>query len=232
MRLLARTRLDESRHPIAAAYLRHRYAILFYSVLLTLVAGPLLLALGLGLTLLQVLFTANLLAAVVPSQRGLARRALTTAVVLAAGLRLLAAALDSSALEHVANGVAVLVALQTVAMALRYSFSGARVDREHVYAALGAFLLFGVFFGVLFASLQTIDPETFAVAGEPGTIMTIPTGIYFSFITLATVGYGDIVPKSDLARGLAVLETVAGQLYLAVLVARLVGLHAPRSRQP
>jgi voltage-gated potassium channel Kch len=49
--------------------------------------------------------------------------------------------------------------------------------------------------------------------------------LYFSFVTLATLGYGDIVPASDLTRRLAVVEAVIGQLYLAVLVARLVGLY-------
>jgi voltage-gated potassium channel Kch len=55
---------------------------------------------------------------------------------------------------------------------------------------------------------------------------------YFSFITLTTTGYGDIVPRSPLARTFAMLEAVMGQFYLAVLVARLVGLHivhAPRA---
>ena len=223
--------MDKQRHSIVAAYLRHRYAILFYSVLLTLVAGPLLLELGFGLGLMQFLFTANLLAAVAPHQRGWARRALVTAVVLAAGLRLLAAVIDSRAFAYAGDFLAVVVALQSVGLAMRYSLTSEQVDREHVYAALGAFLLFGVFFGVLFSTLQDFDPTTLAVGGAEGTIITVPTGIYFSFVTLATVGYGDIVPKSDLARGLAVLETVAGQLYLAVLVARLVGLHTPRSRR-
>jgi voltage-gated potassium channel Kch len=48
---------------------------------------------------------------------------------------------------------------------------------------------------------------------------------YFSFSTLTTVGYGDIVPRSNAARTLAELEAITGQIYLAVLVARLVGLH-------
>ena len=53
----------------------------------------------------------------------------------------------------------------------------------------------------------------------------LPAGIYFSFMTQTTVGYGDILPKSDLARGLSMVQAVAGQLYLAVMVARLVGLY-------
>jgi voltage-gated potassium channel Kch len=49
--------------------------------------------------------------------------------------------------------------------------------------------------------------------------------MYFSYTTLTTLGYGDIVPVSQIARTLATLEAITGQLYLAVLVARLVGLH-------
>jgi voltage-gated potassium channel Kch len=51
------------------------------------------------------------------------------------------------------------------------------------------------------------------------------SALYFSFVTLATLGYGDIVPRSDVARGLAILEGVGGQLFLAVMVARLVSLY-------
>ena len=54
--------------------------------------------------------------------------------------------------------------------------------------------------------------------------MSVTTAIYFSFVTLASLGYGDVLPVSDPARGLAVLQVVSGQLYLAVLVARLVGM--------
>jgi hypothetical protein len=49
--------------------------------------------------------------------------------------------------------------------------------------------------------------------------------VYYSFVTLATLGYGDIVPLSPSARGLAILEAVVGQIYLVVVVARLVSLY-------
>jgi voltage-gated potassium channel Kch len=60
-----------------------------------------------------------------------------------------------------------------------------------------------------------------------GTVNGFSTadGIYFSFVTLATLGYGDFVPKTEVARGLVILEAIAGQLYLAVMVARLVSLY-------
>ena len=53
--------------------------------------------------------------------------------------------------------------------------------------------------------------------------------LYFSLVCLTTMGFGDIAPLSDLARSLSVLEGVFGQLYLAVMIARLVGLHITRS---
>jgi hypothetical protein len=52
---------------------------------------------------------------------------------------------------------------------------------------------------------------------------------YFSFVTIATLGYGDIVPRSDVSRGLAIFEGVGGQLFLAVMVARLVSLYTRRT---
>jgi voltage-gated potassium channel Kch len=64
-----------------------------------------------------------------------------------------------------------------------------------------------------------------------------PTGkgparwLYFSFVTLATLGYGDIVPRADVARSLAIVEGVGGQLFLAVLVARLVSLYSKPGNQ-
>ncbi len=56
--------------------------------------------------------------------------------------------------------------------------------------------------------------------------------LYFSFVTLTTLGFGDIAPISPLARTLVMLEAVTGQLFLAVLVARLVGLHITQVKKP
>jgi hypothetical protein len=70
-------------------------------------------------------------------------------------------------------------------------------------------------------------PGSLAVAGAavvPGRFSP-SSAIYFSFVTQATLGYGDVVPASEVARGLAIIQAVAGQLYLAVMVARLVSLY-------
>jgi voltage-gated potassium channel Kch len=59
--------------------------------------------------------------------------------------------------------------------------------------------------------------------------ISLNRAVYFSFVTIATLGYGDIVPASDVAGGIAVVEAVIGQFYLVVLVARLVSLYARQS---
>jgi len=56
--------------------------------------------------------------------------------------------------------------------------------------------------------------------------------LYFSYVTLATLGYGDVVPLTDGARSLAVLESLCGTIYMAILVARLIGLHRSQNGSP
>jgi hypothetical protein len=88
-----------------------------------------------------------------------------------------------------------------------------------------------VLFGVLHWEVGQEWPGAYSV--PQGEEFSLQAGIYFSFVTQATLGYGDVLPKSDLARGLAILQTVVGQLYLVVMVARLVSLYAvnPRADQ-
>jgi voltage-gated potassium channel Kch len=105
--------------------------------------------------------------------------------------------------------------------ALRFAMRAKSVDAEHLYAALSAYLLAGIFFGVFYWVVEQIEPGAFTVAGDFSRM----SALYFSFVTLATLGYGDIVPRTDVARGLAIVEGVGGQLFLAVMVARLVSLY-------
>jgi Ion channel len=97
------------------------------------------------------------------------------------------------------------------------------VDGERILAALDVYLLAGLAFAVGYWVLDQTWPASFGLAS--GRHLDLPGAIYFSFVTIATLGYGDIVPVSEAARGLAILEAVGGQMYLAVLVARLVTLY-------
>lgn len=203
-------------------YTRHRYAILFYSLLLTLAAVPLLSALDHNADLIRVLLAFDLIVAVFSLHHGLGRRYLLlfTIAVMAAGM--VAEIIIHPLLSAVTPPLLTAIAFLTAAGAVRFAMGTRDVDVEHVYAGLSAYLLAGVFFGVLHWRIQQVWPGSY-VGSSDG--FSLSSAIYFSFVTLATLGYGDLVPKTELARGLAVLEAVAGQLYIAVMLARLVSAH-------
>jgi Ion channel len=103
----------------------------------------------------------------------------------------------------------------------RHALRGGAVDAERIFAALDAYLLAGLVFGMCYWLLGRVDPVAFNE-----TDLSLARATYFSFVTLATLGYGDIVPRRELAQSLAIVEAVGGQMYLAVLIARLVSLYS------
>jgi voltage-gated potassium channel Kch len=217
----------DGRGALANAYFCRRYAILFYTLLLTMVASPLLAAFRLSGTLIDFFLAANLLAtALLPASAGLPRRFLLAAIIIVCLARWATAWFDHSATAALVLGLWTLIGLSAAATALRFAMRARYVDSEHLYAALSAYLLVGVFFGLFYWVIEQIAPSTFAASGEFSRM----SAIYFSFVTLATLGYGDIVPRTDVARGLAIVEGVGGQLFLAVLVARLISLYSTRPK--
>jgi Ion channel len=207
---------------IGDAYVRHRYAFLFYTLLLTMIAVPVIEALQLRGSLVELFLAGNLLAAVIPLGSVRSRRGALAVTALIGLARPVTAWFDHPAVSAIALGAWTLMGLFAAAGALRFAMTAKHIDLEHLYAALSAYLLSGIFFGSFYWVLEQIRPGSFAVS-ETFTPMS---AFYFSFVTLATLGYGDIVPKLDIARGLAVIEGVGGQLFLAVMVARLVSLYA------
>jgi hypothetical protein len=102
-----------------------------------------------------------------------------------------------------------------------------RVDTNVVFGALCAYFLMGVFWGSLYGFLEQIQPGSFSFPGDTRAPLDL---IYFSFTTLTTLGYGDVTPATGLTKICAVMQAFIGQIYLVVLVARLVSLqttHAP-----
>lgn len=112
------------------------------------------------------------------------------------------------------------------------------ITHQTVIGAICGYLLIGVIFTFSFAIVTYLDPDAITIAGESlgtenATNMEnhVAEFAYFSFITLTTVGYGDIVAVNRIARMLVVVEALAGQLYLAAFVARFVGLMSSSSEQ-
>lgn len=117
---------------------------------------------------------------------------------------------------------------------LRYVLGLGPVTSDKVQAATCAYLFLAIIWACLFSLLEVLNPGSFSYSGElpPGGSGQI-FGLfqYYSLVTLSTLGYGDMTPATSLARSVASVEAVVGQLFLAVLIARLVGLHVAHSVQ-
>lgn len=208
------------------SYRRIRYAFLFFSLLLMLVLTPVAAALGLPQTVIRLLCGFALIAAVMPNGTKRNRLALLGAIVLIVLVRFASERDDVPISPGSMLGLFGAIGLLAAAAALRVVVTARTVDSEVIYAALSTYLLAGIFFAQLHLSVETYWPGSYSGPSE----FSEASALYFSFVTLATLGYGDFLPKTDLARGVTVFEVIGGQLYLAVMVARLVGLF-PGSKQ-
>jgi hypothetical protein len=114
---------------------------------------------------------------------------------------------------------------------LRSVLRAQEVTTEVLCASIAAYLLLGLVWTFAYWLVAELIPGAFSLnvtSGSDGSIKSF-NGFYFSFITLSTVGYGDITPVASVARMLAAAEAMTGLLYVAVLIARLVSLHVPKS---
>jgi len=109
---------------------------------------------------------------------------------------------------------------------LRHVFRAGAITGDRIRGAILAYLLLGLFWCVAYQLLDYVSPGTFHFPERrsisPGRLNH--ELVYFSFVTLTTVGYGDITPVLPIARTLAVVEALVGQLYPAILIGRLVSL--------
>jgi hypothetical protein len=125
----------------------------------------------------------------------------------------------------------ILVAF-VVANLLYFVLRAPSVNVEVLCASISAYLMLGLMWTMAYWLVDQLTPGgAFSFNTNAGTrSMNGFTGFYFSFITLSTVGYGDITPVSRIARWLAALEAMTGLLYMTVLIARLVSLYSsPKS---
>jgi hypothetical protein len=117
---------------------------------------------------------------------------------------------------------------------LRFVFRERRLTVDGIFATVAAYLLIALMFGQVYVLMLTWNPESFvlpvpATDRPPHLLQNDMT--YFSLVTLATVGYGDILPRSEAARMMAMIEAVIGQFYVAVIVAVFVGMYAGQARR-
>ncbi len=115
-----------------------------------------------------------------------------------------------------------------IASLLGFILRAKRVDANVLCAGISVYLILGLVWGLIYTLVAQVYPNAFAYNSSPGTTSTMSgfTAIYFSFMTLMTVGYGDITPVADVARMLAMLEAMTGTFFVGVMIARLVSLYS------
>ena len=103
---------------------------------------------------------------------------------------------------------------------LRYALRAGVVDFEKIAAAVNVYLFLGLIWRDLYSLVNVLMPGSYN-----SELLSQTDFLYYSFVTLSTLGYGDVLPLIGPAKALAYIEAIIGQLYLTILVARLVGLH-------
>lgn len=141
-------------------------------------------------------------------------------------------------LHHASTGLVLL--FFTVSL-VRYLFLAQSISRYTLYAAICSYLLIALIGALFYGFLDLLDPAAFHIPERvsPDGRLAVPGSaynfhsLYFSLVTLTTLGYGDIVPVSNPARMLASGQALFGQLFIAIIVARLVGIQvAQAGREP
>jgi voltage-gated potassium channel len=197
---------------------QYRYVWLLLSLVVCLILSPIAERTAMGSVLIALLFTLVTLAIVNAASRS------RTDFVIALTLSTLWLPIDWLYLEFAQIWLRIVAAVLLMTL-IFVSIYGVLKELSHVKesnfnilcAAVAAYLLIGVGWELIYDLMKYLSPESF-------DDLTWSDFIYFSLTTLTTVGYGDITPGTSLAGIVAALEAVLGQLYVAVLIARLVGL--------
>ncbi len=105
-----------------------------------------------------------------------------------------------------------------IILLMKSMFRARRVTADTIVGGICVYLLIGLFWALVYTLLNNLKSGVIAFEGDPSLF-------YFSFTTLTTLGYGDILPKGRYVMMLTNFEAISGQIFLAVFIARLVGLH-------
>lgn len=216
--------------PTATGQKKHRkFSYLFYAQVLLVVLFPYLNKPGLPVLLFRLLGAAALVTAVYAV--GERRRQWVAALSLAvpAGVLNLIFILRPVPQFGVPGLIfTILFLAYTAVILLRLVLRAQTVTMDTIYGALSVYLLMAFVWGTAYMLLETLQPGALSLdsARHPNQQVNWADCMFYSFVTLTTTGYGDMVPVTAHSRSLSILEAISGTMYLAVLIARLVGMHA------
>jgi len=127
----------------------------------------------------------------------------------------------------------ILFLVFTLVSLLRAVVRSERVTGDTIYGAISVYLLMALTWAAAYFLLVTLQPDALAMnaAHHPNHTIDWSDCVFYSFVTLTSLGYGDILPMTQQARSLSMLEAVSGIMYVAILIARLVGLYSVMKSQ-
>lgn len=204
-----------------------RFVLLLGLILVELMLAPLVAADATGLSLAQMLTVIVMVAALWASG---APRAAVTLFVPTLIAHLVFVYWSGNALHSVALLLRIAFFAYVTGLIMWRTVREPDVSFDTIAGAACAYTLLAVVWAGIYLLLELLHPGSFNIpqAWRLGSQDPSAALAYFSFVTLTTVGYGDITPAWPGAAGIAVTEAIVGQLYLAITIARLVGLHASR----
>jgi hypothetical protein len=175
---------------------------------------------------LEIAFAAILLAGIAARRhQSLVERLFIGMAILAIALRVLNLLLPDASIRLVDSLVLIAAFGLLAAVTLTRTMRQGEITMHRLQGAIAAYVLVGLMFAHAYRLVAIGTPDAFLVAGAPADYDAIvPKLTYFSFVTLTTLGYGDITPVHPYARTLVMLESLFGVLYPAMLIARLVSL--------
>jgi voltage-gated potassium channel len=124
----------------------------------------------------------------------------------------------------------IIFLLLTIVLAIREVLRSRTVDANSIVGAACIYLLIGVIWSLFYVLVNIFIPDSFSVQINGGVSVQQQHLLYFSFVTLTTLGYGDITPIGATARALSTIEAVIGQFYMAILVAGLISIFVNRKK--
>ncbi len=218
-------------HRLVILFRQWRYLFLLGALLALLVIQPIASGLGIMESLFDVLFVVVMAVLVLALAQDKVWRVVacilcTLAATLLIGSHFLSSSVQEASLSA-GHAIGALIFIMVTGKIVWSIFASQELSLDSVFAVICGYLLLGVAWGLTYAMIHAANPESFQFdnaitthleQGDYGRYVFI----YYSFVTLTTVGYGDVTPLSISARTLSWVEAMTGQLYLAVLIAGLV----------
>ncbi len=209
---------------VTTKILNARFSYLFFTIMMMFLLRPFLAGAKALNIVTDVFLWAILISCVWAVQDGRKHRRVVLGMAIVVILTDLTAILLRTALTSWVSTVAAAFFLGYAVVAIfLYLAKQHEVTVDMIMAAASEYVLIGILFAVLYNFMEAAYPGSFNFAGAENKR---PGFLYFSFVTLTTTGYGDVLPLSPQARSLAAFEAVTGQLYIAITVALLVGAYS------